>query len=223
MMCNHAQYFLYFYPNLSAMKKITILLLLLAISTLVTAQEKTRKARTFNYFNRTEAGISFGVGNFQTDYLNGVPYNIKNNEIILAFQTINGIAYHGRIGLGFGFGVELWQDGTFFPLFGQFHYDLRPRDKTFYGQVSLGTGIGTRKSTSFYHEGTGGLMFQLGVGYKMKVYKRLRFYYEIFYKYQSIYSSYDDRIENSDTTIIRSVDYKVPLSFLGFKIGISFY
>lgn len=204
------------------MKKVMILLLFLAVATCSSAQEKSSKSRTFNYFNRTEAGMSFGVGNFMADKLNGVQKSLKNNEIVAAFQTINGIAYHGRIGLGIGIGVEIWQDGLFFPVFGQLHYDLRPRDKTFYGQLSLGSGIGTRNSTAFFHQGTGGLMFQAGIGYKMKIYKRLRFYYELFYKYQLLYSSYDDKIV-TDTTIVRTVDYKIPLSFLGFKIGISFY
>lgn len=214
---------LYLYPNLPTMKKLSILLVLMAVTTFATAQEKTRKSRTFNYFNRTEAGVSFGVGNFKTDILNGIQKSSKNNEIVVAFQTINGIAYHGRIGLGVGIGVESWRDGLFFPVFGQLHYDLKPRDKTFYGQLSLGSGIGTRYSTTFFQKGTGGLMFQAGIGYKMKVFKRLRFYYEVFYKYQSIASAYEDKIATSDTTMVRNVDYKVPLSFLGFKIGISFY
>lgn len=204
------------------MKKIPILLLLIVVTTCVTAQETTKRSRTFNYFNRTEAGVSFGVGKFQTDKLNGIQKSIKNDEIIVVLQTINGITYHGRVGIGVGIGVEMWRDGLFFPIFGQLHYDLRPRDKTFYGQLSLGSGIGTRNSTTFFHQGNGGLMFQVGIGYKMKVFKRLRFYYELFYKYQSIYSSYEDKIV-TDTTIIRNIDYKVPLHFLGFKIGISFY
>lgn len=205
------------------MKKLTILFVLLAIVSIGTAQEKTRKARTFNYFNRTEAGISFGVGSYKADVLNGVQKRLKNNELVLAFQTVNGIAYHGRVGLGLGIGVELWKDGLFFPLFGQLHYDLKPRDNTFFGQVSLGSGIGTRYSTSFYQQGSGGLMFQAGIGYKMKVYKRLRFYYEVFYKYQSVYSAYEDKVSTTDTTYSRNVDYKVPMNFVGFKIGISFY
>ncbi|MBE0646672.1 MAG: hypothetical protein IH596_02690 [Bacteroidales bacterium] len=205
------------------MKKITIILLLLAVSTIAIPQENTRKSRTFNYFNRTEAGVSFGVGNFKTNVLNGIQYTAKNNEIAVAFQTINGIAYHGRIGIGIGVGVESWRDGLFFPVFGQLHYDLRPRDKTFYGQLSLGSGIGNRYGTTFFQKGTGGLMFQAGIGYKMKVFKRLRFYYEVFYKYQSVNSAYEDKISTSDTTIIRNIEYKVPLNFLGFKIGISFY
>lgn len=205
------------------MKKITILLVLLAVTTVANAQEKEKKSRTFNYFNRTEAGVSFGVGNFKTDKLNGVQKSIKNNELAIALQTINGIAYHGRIGLGVGIGVESWRDGLFFPVFGQLYYDLRPRDKTFYGQFSLGSGIGNRYGTTFFQKGTGGLMVQAGIGYKMKVFKRLRFYYEVFYKYQSVSSAYEDNIVTSDTTIIRNIDYKVPLSFLGFKIGISFY
>ncbi|MBN1199143.1 MAG: hypothetical protein JXA23_07310 [Bacteroidales bacterium] len=205
------------------MKKVLILLVSMAVTLGSTAQETSRRSRTFNYFNRTEAGISFGVGNFKADVLNGVQKSLKNNEMPISIQTINGIAYHGRIGLGLGIGVEYWKDGLFFPLFAHLHYDLRPKDKTFYGQLSLGSGIGTRYSTTFFQEGTGGLMVQVGVGYKMKVFKRLRFYYEVFYKYQGISSAYEDKIVTSDTTIVRNVDYKVPLNFLGFKIGISFY
>lgn len=205
------------------MKKLTILLLLLGIATIGSAQEKTRRSRTFNYYNRIEAGVSFGLGNFKADLLNGVQKSVKNNEMPVVFQTINGLAYHGRIGLGIGIGVEMWKDGLFFPLFGQLYYDLKPGDKTFYGQLSLGSGIGTRYSTAFFQKGTGGLMLQAGIGYKMKIYKRLRFYYEVFYKYQSVSSAYEDKVVTSDTTIVRTIDYKVPLSFLGFKIGISFY
>jgi len=205
------------------MKHVMIFLALLTVTLFSTAQESSRRTRTFNYFNRTEAEISFGVGNFKADVLNGVQKSLKNNELVIAVQTVNGIAYHGRIGLGLGVGVEVWKDGLFFPVFGQLHYDLRPRDKTFYGQLSLGSGIGTRYSTSFYQEGTGGLMVQVGIGYKMKVYKRLRFYYEVFYKYQAVNSAYTDKIVTDDTTIVRNIDYKVPLNFMGFKIGISFY
>ncbi|TSA25727.1 MAG: hypothetical protein D4R67_09390 [Bacteroidetes bacterium] len=206
------------------MKTLTIILLTVFFTTSLEAQETAiRKARTFTYFNRTEAGFSFGVGNFKTDIFNGVQRTIKNNEIVISFQTINGIAYHGRVGIGVGIGVEKWQHGLFFPVFGQLYYDVKPRDNTFFGQVSLGSSIGTRDSTTFYHQGDGGLFFQAGIGYKMKVYKRLRFYYEVFYKYQSIFSSYTNTVTTDSTKVEYLYDYKVPQHFVGFKIGISFY
>ncbi|MBC8461521.1 MAG: hypothetical protein ISS17_09070 [Bacteroidales bacterium] len=205
------------------MKKITILLFLIAVTTCVTAQETTKRSRTFNYFNRTEAGFSFGVGNFKTDRIDGIQKTIRNDEMVISFQTINGIAYHSRIGLGIGIGVEKWQHGLFFPVFGQLCYDVRPRDNTFFGTVSLGSSIGKRYSTNHFQQGDGGFMFQVGIGYKMKVYKRLRFYYELFYKYQAIHSSYSNEISTDSIPLVRQVDYKVPLHFLGFRIGITFY
>ncbi|NQV03797.1 MAG: hypothetical protein HQ542_14195 [Bacteroidia bacterium] len=205
------------------MKKIPILLFLMAVIPFATAQETTRRSRTFNYFNRTEAGFSFGVGNFKTDRIDGIQKAAKNNEMVISFQTINGIAYHGRVGLGVGVGVEKWMHGLFFPVFGQLYYDVKPKENTFFGTVSLGTSIGKRDSTNFFHQGDGGFMFQVGIGYKMKVYKRLRFYYELFYKYQAINSSYTNWVTTDSTTLSPQFDCKAPLHFLGFRIGISFY
>jgi len=66
-------------------------------------------------------------------------------------------------------------------------------------------------------------MLQIGIGYKMKVTKRLRFYYEVFYKYQALESSYNRWVTTDSTVYSSTIDYKVPLNFLGFRIGISFY
>ena len=205
------------------MKKITILALsLLVLSVTLFAQEE-KKEKTFGYFNRTDAGVGFGVGKFKTDIFDGIQKRVKNDEIIIAFNTINGITYKGRIGLGIGVGVEKWQHGLFFPVFGQLYYDFKPKDNTFFANLSVGSAIGKRDSTTFFHQGDGGLIFQLGVGYKMKVFKRLRFYYEVFYKYQAIHSSYTVWTSTDSIPYTSNVDYKVPYHFLGFRIGISFY
>jgi len=205
------------------MKKImNLTLVLLALSVTLNAQEDM-KERTFGYFNKTEASVGFGVGKFKTDQVDGILKRVKNDEIPISFNTINGITYKGRVGLGIGIGVEKWQHGLFFPVFGQLYYDIKPSDNTFFGSLSLGSSIGKRDSTSFFHQGDGGFMLQIGIGYKMKVFKRLRFYYEVFYKYQAIHSSYTIWTTTDTTTFSSHVDYKVPLSFLGFRIGISFY
>ena len=205
------------------MKKIIILSLsFIVLSFTLNAQEDT-KERTFGYFNKTEAGVGFGVGKFKTDIFDGILKRVKNDEIIISFNTINGITYNGRVGLGIGIGVEKWQHGLFFPVFGQLYYDVKPKDNTFFGSLSLGSSIGKRDSTTFFHQGDGGLMFQLGIGYKMNVFKRLRFYYEVFYKYQAIHSSYTIWTTTDSIPFTSQVDYKVPLHFLGFRIGISFY
>jgi hypothetical protein len=207
------------------MKPTMILLALVTATTLLFAQDpnQPKPDRSFGYFNRTEAAVAFGVGNFKTDVVNGIRKSVRNDELIVQFQTINGITYKGRTGLGVGIGVEKWQHGLFFPIFGQFYYDFKPKDNTFFLTLNLGKSIGTRDSTSFYQKATGGFMAQIGVGYKMKIAKRLRFYYELFYKYQAVYSAYNHYVITDSTTFSSSTDYKIPLSFVGFRIGISFY
>jgi len=111
--------------------------------------QEMRKPVKFGYFNRTEAGVGFGLGSFKTDIYDGVQKSIKNNEIVISAQTINGITYQGRVGLGFGAGIERWQHGLFFPLFGQLYYDLKPAGNTFFGSVNIGTSLGTRDSTTY--------------------------------------------------------------------------
>ena len=206
------------------MKKILTLILSFVVLSLTLNAQEEKKERTFGYFNRTEAGVGFGIGKFKTDKSDWIQKRVKNDEIIISFNTINGITYKGRVGLGIGIGVEKWQHGLFFPLFGQLYYDVKPKGNTFFGSLSLGSAIGKRDSTSFFHQGDGGFMIQIGIGYKMKVFKRLRFYYEVFYKYQAIHSSYTITTTTDSIPLISSpIDYKVPLHFLGFRIGISFY
>ena len=210
------------------MKTLPLLLILSLVATQLWAQDPTeqKKVRDFGYYNRTDASIAFGIGKFKTDVVDGIRKSLRNDEMILSFQTVNGITYKGRVGLGVGIGIEKWSNGLFYPVFGQFYYDFKPKDNTFFGSVNLGTAIGTRDSTTLVHKGTGGFMAQIGVGYKMKVWKRLRFYYEIFYRYTAIESSYTNFVTSDSTNAIiyqSNIDYKVPLHFAGFKIGISFY
>ncbi|MFH1161303.1 MAG: hypothetical protein V1733_10205 [bacterium] len=202
------------------MKKLSILLFSFLVAFGSLFSQVTTSDRTFGYFNKTEAGFAFGVGSFKTDIYQGVQKSIKNNELVFSLQTINGIQHQGRVGIGVGVGVEKWKKGLFFPVFGHLFYDVKPKDNTFFGSLGLGSSIGTRDSTSFYHKGTGAFIAQVGIGYKMKVFKRLRFYYEVFFKYQAILSSYSNEYNDSISVI---VDYKVPNYFLGFRIGISYY
>jgi len=203
------------------MKKIGIAVaVLMAVSASLSSQE-TSGDRTFGYFNRTEAGFAFGVGSFKTDIFQGLQKTIKNDEIVFSLQTINGIHHKGRVGIGVGVGVEKWKHGLFFPVFGHLFYDVKPRENTFFGSLGLGSSIGTRDSTSYYHKGTGAFMAQVGIGYKMNVLKRLRVYYEVFFKYQAILSTYSNWYADSIPPVV--VDYKVPAYFLGFRIGVSYY
>jgi hypothetical protein len=194
----------------------------IAWATGVTAQDQADQL-LLKYFNKTEAGISFGVGSFKTDIYNGVQKKIKNDELVITLQTVNGIKIYNKLALGVSIGVEKWQNGLFWPLYGYLRYDLKPEGNSFFGGIYLGYGLGTRYSTTYYHEGKGAFAMSIGLGYKMKVGSKLKFFYEIFYKYQALESDYNVYTQLSDTSAVKvsSVDYKLPLNFAGFKIGIT--
>jgi hypothetical protein len=177
----------------------------------------------FRYFNKTEAGIGLGLGKFKNDIYNGIQKTIKNDQIIISAQTINGVVLSGRAGLGVGLGAEFWQKGMFYPVFAHFYYDLKLSDNTPFAYINLGEAFGRRDSTYYYASGKGGLLFSIGVGYKMKIGKRFQFEYEIFYRYQSIQSTYRQYYVAADSTEhFTTHDYKVPYHFAGFKIGVLF-
>jgi len=177
----------------------------------------------FQYFNKTEAGIGLGLGKFKTDIYNGLQKTIKNDQITISAQTINGIVISGRAGLGLGLGAEFWQKGMFYPVFAHLYYDFKPDDNTLFAYINLGQAFGKRDSTYYYAEGKGGLLFSIGFGYKMKIGKRFQFEYDIFYRYQAIQSNYRQYYVASDSTEhFATIDYKVPYHFAGFKIGVLF-
>ena len=187
---------------------------------LVTAQDPAKKP-AFQYFNKTEAGIGLGLGSFSTDNIRGYVKKVKNDQIVISVQTINGIVISGRAGLGVGLGAEFWEKGMFYPVFAHFYYDLKASDNTPFAYINLGEAFGKRDSTYYYESGKGGFLFGIGAGYKMKVGKRFQFEYEIFYRYQTIksnYRTYYDTIPTHFTT----TEYNVPYHFAGFKIGMLF-
>jgi hypothetical protein len=201
------------------MKRTLLLLALLAGGTCIVSGQGVQKS--MKYYNRTEAGFAFGISSFKTDIYDGIQKSIKNTEIAISLQTINGLIFNNRVCLGVGIGAEKWQNGLFFPLFGQIAYYFKPVENTFFTNLSAGWGFGNRDETSSYEAGTGALMFSAGLGYSREVSKRLRFQCEAFYRYQAIESSYNVYYSDSTKTT-KVVDYKVPLSFIGFRIGILF-
>ena len=173
------------------------------------------------YGNRTEVGAGLGFGKFQTDMYNGTRLSSKNNEMIFMIQTINGIKMQERAFLGLGVGYELWQHGSFVPVFGHLSYDLQKKENTFVASVNLGYAYGTRQATSSYNSGKGGFTAGVGLGYKQKLSAKLKFVYEVFYKYQAIQSTYNNTFYvNDSTTHTSTVDYSLANHFIGFRIGI---
>ena len=207
---------------MSTLYRINLICVFLLTSVVLYAQTEDED-KSLKYFNKTEAGISFGIGSFKTDIYNGIQKNVRNDEIVVAFQTINGFKYMNKIAIGLSVGAELWQNGLFWPIYGYLGYDFKPADNTFFANVYIGSAPGNRDATSFYHEGKGDLAFSIGVGYKIKVAKKLKYMYEVFYKYQAIESYYNSYYERNDSIISTTrVDTKIPLNFAGFKIGICF-
>ena len=202
--------------------RILFILLLSGLCNVVFAQDQDAKT-AFQYFNKTEVGIGLGLGKLKTDIHNGFQMTVKNDQIIISAQTINGIVISGRAGLGVGLGAEFWQKGMFYPVFAHFYYDFKPTDNTPFAYINLGQAFGKRDSTYYYASGKGGLLFSIGVGYKMRIGKRFQFEYEIFYRYQAIQSTYRQYYVASDSTEhFATIDYKVPYHFAGFKIGVLF-
>lgn len=204
------------------MKRLCIFIMLLAGLFNEGVAQDPGSQMTFRYFNKTEIGAGIGIGKFKTDVMsNGFQRTIKNDQLIISPQTINGIVISGRVGLGVGIGAEFWQRGMFYPVFAHLFYDFKPSETTPFAYINLGEAFGKRDSTYNYASGKGGLLFSLGVGYKMKIGKRFQFEYEVFYRYQAIQSTYRQYYGPSDS-LHYTLDYKVPYHFAGFKIGVLF-
>jgi hypothetical protein len=201
------------------------LLLLFLISVLIIGSGLNSQGQasdsviSIKFFTKANVGAGFGLGYFNTDLIQGYQEKIRNDELLYAFTSVNGILISERTGIGIGVSAEPWKDGLFFPVFLQAFYDLTPKENTFYGVVSAGYSFGNRYSTSFYESGTGGFMLTLGVGYKSKISKRIRFEYEIFYNYQAVKSKYNYQPDSVST----QVDYTVPYHFVGFRLGIEYH
>jgi hypothetical protein len=192
------------------------------------AQQSDTVSYTLKYFNKTEFGVSFGFGSYQGDVYsgtNGGTKTLKNTEIVATLQTVNGIMYNRRWMLGASVGVEKWQNGLFWPVYGYLGYNFKRADNTFFANIYLGYGFGTRyASDPNYNQGSGAFAMMIGVGYRMKVTKVLKFGYEIFYKLQTVKSTYDlyryDSIgpNNHEWRQYATTDYKFNMNFAGFKV-----
>lgn len=185
-------------------------------------QPPEKQDRSLKYFNLTSAGVSIGLGSFKTDIYEGIQKKIKNDELVISLQTLNGVKYMDRLGIGVSVGMEHWRDGFFWPVYGYLGYDFGKEENRVYAGVYLGYAFGTRDSTTYFNKGTGAFAMSLTLGYRMKLARSLFLMYELFYKYQALESTYYVHTQVNDTTSITSYDYKVPLHFVGFRIGLSF-
>lgn len=202
--------------------KLLMLILFFPLADSIFAQNLDERP-AFQYFNKTEGSIGIGFGSFKGDIdTNHIQKKIKNDQIIVSIQTINGVCISGRFGLGVGIGAEFWQKGMFYPVFGHIYYDFKNEENTPFAFMNLGKAFGKRYDTYYYASGKGGTLFSIGAGYKMKVGKRFQFEYALFYRYQAILSTYQTEYVSNGSVHSSTTDYKVPYNFGGFRIAILF-
>ena len=158
------------------MKKYLIIVLLNAcfIGRLV-AQEIPK-----GYFNRTKFGLQPGV-----DYGERPPSFEQGGSLI---STINGFLLTPKLGLGLGVGYSAYNHPGVkaIPVFANVDYYFLNKRSTPYAVGSLGYGFVTNNVL------VGGLVGELGVGWRFKSGKKIHLGPELAYRYQSYgYKGYD--------------------------------
>lgn len=203
------------------MKRIKIIILLLfSFGFSGVYSQSPTPPPTYRYFNETDAGIAFGLGQFKTNIVNGSQEKIKNDQTVYSVQTINGVLISDRAGIGIGVGAEFWSNAMFYPVFAHLFYNFKASGSTPFAAVSLGEAFGKRDSTQNYPSGKGGFYAGLSGGYKMKAGKHFFIEYEAFYRFQSVRSTYLDIYVAKDESLhSATVNYNVPYHFFGIRIG----
>jgi hypothetical protein len=211
------------YNNKSLLLIVICLTILLQIPGMRLSGQTSDSSISIKFFTKADVGVGIGLGYFKTDITSkGYQLKIRNDEILYTVNSINGILFSERTGLGIGVGIQPWKDALLFPVFLHLFYDLEPKENTFYGTISAGYSFGKRYSTVFYESGTGGFMFNIGIGYKSKISKRVKFEYGVFYNYQAIKSKYYIHSDSANIPPVE-VNYTVPYHFAGFKLGLEFH
>jgi hypothetical protein len=133
------------------MKKLIPFILLLFFFHVVDAQKQKPKLISIN-----QVGVAWG-----------------GSDQDLQLQTINGIFYK-TFSAGIGVGLDYYWQRTV-PVFIDLRKDLFTRDKTPFVYADLGVNmpwVKTKEQTWYKSDYHSGSYFDIGIGYKMKVYKK---------------------------------------------------
>ncbi|KHJ38458.1 hypothetical protein PBAC_12480 [Pedobacter glucosidilyticus] len=176
------------------MRNILLNLIAIVITSNINAQDLSRKG----FFNKTKLGVAIRTNT--TPPYSGVFGDEGNGTEI---TTINGWHLNQHVSLGLGISASTYINPTLssYPVFANAHYYFKERFKTPYTFANLGYGI-----TSNRYDG--GLLYEIGAGYNLKLGKKTALTPEISYKYQ------DFRYKTSDD--------KIALSSIALGIGILF-
>ena len=175
------------------MRNILLNLIAIAISSNINAQDLSRKG----FFNKTKLGVAIRM-NTSPSY-SGIGDEGNGTEI----TTINGWHINKHVSLGLGLSASTYINPTLtsYPVFANAHYYFKESVKTPYTFTNLGYGITSNRYN-------GGLLYEIGAGYNLKLGKKTALTPEISYKYQ------DFRYKTSDG--------KIALSSIALGIGILF-
>ena len=173
---------------------IRILFFMLFFSIASYGQENERQG----YFNKTKVGVLIR--------LNSSPSLLKEGNGT-EISTVNGWHINNKWSLGLGIAATSYINPTItsYPVFGSVHYYFKNQIRTPFVFTNLGY------NALFSNENRGGILFDLGIGYNLRLGKKWALTPELGYKYQD----YNRRLIGSDNS-------KVSLSSLSAGIGILF-
>lgn len=140
------------------------------------------------YFNRTKLGLQPGIR------YGDRPSGFQQRGSLMS--TINGYHLSSNIALGIGVGLSQYQnpDVTTIPVFANVDYYLLKKRSTPYAVGSLGYGFVTNDFL------VGGLVSELGIGWRFKSGKKIHLGPELTYRYQSYgyegYKGYRERLKS---------------------------
>ncbi|WP_113639594.1 hypothetical protein [Nubsella zeaxanthinifaciens] len=153
------------------MKKITLLLISLCWLQVSFAQEITKQEK--GYFNLTELGY-FAVNNdYETQITPSSFSVIYDGAYAISLRNINGWFVTNKLSVGLGVGLENYTrksssaiyDNTF-QIFLDARYYLKNKVNTFFAYADVGSSVAISDVIEK------GPMFNLGLGYKLKMTKR---------------------------------------------------
>lgn len=152
------------------MKNIFLLLIVLLIVNPCFSQDDLREG----YFNKTKLGFLLRLD--EKPEGRGLSKNGSGTEM----STINGLYLNESVSMGIGIGISTYVNPTItsIPLYADFQYFLLKRKKTPFLYADLGHSFLSKKNYQ------GGMIFNAGLGYNLKLARHLRISPELGYRLQ---------------------------------------
>lgn len=184
------------------MKKSSTLICLLLFAVIAKAQEITKQEK--GYFNLTELGFFTGQQVQKLETLVGEG-TLKTNKYVISLRNINGWFLSEQFSIGAGVGLDGYHNpknsfdyNNTFLLFADARYYFKSAASTFFAYGDLGSSI------AIDDDFEKGLMFNLGLGYKLKLARRTGFVASLGYNQQQINGYRSIRINRISTIALKA-------------------